>query len=559
MDQLTLISDVNISILGRYLSNMEELSGVQVNTAPFGQIFQTLLASDTDDTKKSVVLVWTHPEFVLETYRDVFFYKSVDHGLVLDELDQYIDAIRVKASRVKYLLHPSWIVPPGERGYGMLDYTKGLGLSHLVARLNLSICDRLANLSNVHILNAEHWIRAGGIGSAPEKMWFASKVRYSNAVYQSAAKDIEAALQGLAGKARKLLLLDLDNTLWGGVVGETGWPGIRLGGHDHIGEAFVYFQQRLKALTEKGVQLGIVSKNDESVALEAIDRHPEMQLRRGDFADWRINWLDKAKNIIDLVDGLRLGLDSVVFVDDNITERARVREALGDKVLVPDWPNDPTVFGKTVSELTCFDTPSLSAEDRDRAKIYANERQRRVSRKEIDSLDDWLASLKMTVTLESLNQSNLPRAAQLLNKTNQMNMRTRRLSEDELKEWAAGENRSLWTFRLSDRFGDSGLCSIISVEIAQNVAHIVDFVMSCRVMGRKLENVMIHLVVEHAKQIKNLKEILAEYIETERNRPCLEYWRSSGFEEREENRFFWDAAREYPMPDFIRLIETKEE
>lgn len=317
----------------------------------------------------------------------------------------------------------------------------------------------------------------------------------------------------------------------------------------------MHFQKRLKALSERGVQLAIVSKNDESTALEALDKHPEMLLRREDFAAWRINWSDKARNIVDLLDELRLGLDAVVFLDDNPAERGRVRDALGDQVLVPEWPADPAEYGNALSALKCFDTPAVSQEDRARASMYASERKRTESRKKIGSLDSWLESLEMQVAVEQLSESNLPRTAQLLNKTNQMNMRTRRMSEQELKGWTDQGERALWTFRLSDCYGDLGLCGVISIEIEQESAHIVDFVMSCRVMGRSLEELMIHTVAESVRQKHGPIHLVAEYLETERNRPCLDFWENSGFEERRPHEFVWDLAKAYPMPRVFNVTE----
>src|SRR5262249_22447003 len=158
------------------------------------------------------------------------------------------------------------------------------------------------------------------------RLWYLGKIPYANEVFKEAARDVKSALRGLAGKARKLVIVDLDETLWGGIVGEDGWEHIKLGGHDPASEALADFQRELKALTRRGILLGIVSKNEEAVALAAIDKHPEMVLRRSDFTGWRINWGDKAANIVDLVNELNLGIDSVVFIDDNPSERARVRE-----------------------------------------------------------------------------------------------------------------------------------------------------------------------------------------------------------------------------------------
>ena len=175
-------------------------------------------------------------------------------------------------------------------------------------------------------------------------------------------------------------------------MGETGWHGIRLGGHDHVGEAFKSFQRELKALSNRGVQLAIVSKNDENVALDAIDQHPEMLLRRADFAGWRINWQDKAANIASLTAEINLGLDSVVFIDDNPAERDRVAGAL-PQVLVPAWPNDPTAYVAALRSLNCFQTASVGTEDRSRKSMYVAERERKEIRLAVDSTEEWLQRL----------------------------------------------------------------------------------------------------------------------------------------------------------------------
>ena len=233
-------------------------------------------------------------------------------------------------------------------------------------------------------------------------------------------------------------MLDLDNVLWGGVVGEVGWTGINLGGHDHVGEAFADFQRALKALAARGVQLALVSRNDEATALEAIDRHPEMQLRREDFAGWRINWEDKAQNIAGLLAELNLGDESAVFIDDSAIERERVRTAIPE-VLVPEWPDDPARFREALGSLRCFDSPFLTEEDRRRTAMSAAERSRRCRvSTAVASVEDWLQSLDISVTVEMLSDGNLDRAVQLFNKTNQMNLATRRLSKPELASLGGG-------------------------------------------------------------------------------------------------------------------------
>jgi FkbH-like protein len=296
----------------------------------------------------------------------------------------------------------------------------------------------------------------------------------------------------------------------------------------------------------------VASKNDEAIALEAIDRHPEMVLKRDDLAGWKINWLDKAQNIADLVSSLNLGLDSVVFIDNDPAERDRVREALPE-VYVPDWPEDAMLYKSALLKLRCFDSPSLSHEDAERTVMYASERGRQDLKRKIGSVDEWLKGLMIKVTVEELNGAILMRASQLLNKTYLMNLATRRLTESELAEWAGRAGHKLWTFRVSDKFGDYGLTGIVSLEIDGSVGRIADFILSCRVIGRKVEEAMLNTVVSYGRSA-GLEEVLARYIPTAKNSPCLDFFRRSGFAyDGKKDIFIWRLKERYALPAFINV------
>jgi FkbH-like protein len=551
-----LISDFNVEVFGRYLTNDEIHPLCRAELSPFGQVFQSLSVQPQNKPESCAAVVWTRPEGVLQRFRCALDLEEVTEAEVLAEVDFFVEQLLRYAQWVKYLFVTTWTLPVGYRGYGILDYRPGIGVAYLLSRINLYLAERLASAPNIYVLDAERWIRASGSKAVIPKMWYAGKIPYSNQVFQDAVGDVKAALQGLAGLARKLVIVDLDNTLWGGVVGETGWQWITLGGHDHEGEAFVDFQKALKSLSNRGVQLGIASKNDEATALETIDRHPEMILRRKDFAGWRINWNDKAQNIVDLVEELNLGLSSVVFLDDNHMERQRIRDALPE-VLTPDWPDDPSQYRAALQDLRCFDVPLISAEDRSRTQMYVAERERRSSHQAVGSVEDWLKTLEIQVKVEPLNDTNLARAAQLLNKTNQLNLSTRRLSEGELKKWVESSNRALWTFSVADKFGLSGLTGIVSVEIEGQRARIVDFILSCRVMGRKIEETMLHQAVAFARE-RGAVEVIAEYRPTNRNAPCLTFLKQSSFASIDELVFTWDAKNEYPLPEVIAITRGGE-
>lgn len=432
----------------------------------------------------------------------------------------------------------------------MLDWRPGLGLQHLLARMNLQLAERLASYSHIYVMNSDRWLRATA-EAEPTKLWYATKVPYALRVFEQAAQSIAGAIDAIQGKARRLILLDLDNTLWGGVVGETGWQGLRLGGHDHLGEAFRDFQRELKTLSSRGIQLAIISKNDESVALQAITDHPEMLLRQSDFVGWRINWNDKATNILDLAKELNLGLASIVFIDDNPAERDRVASALPD-VLVPDWPKDATSYVSTLRELDCFQTSALSNEDRTRKESYVANRERQQLMQTVDSADDWLRRLGTRVRVSPVSAANIARVTQLFNKTNQLNLSTRRLSEQDILDWQSAHHRSMLTISVSDHFGDMGLVGIVSVEASAASGAIVDYILSCRVMGRKVEETLLHIATEELAQL-GAKTVEIRYLPTARNRPTLEVLQKAGLLAKEPECFVIDVKEGFKQPDTVTL------
>src|SRR3989454_5350514 len=548
------ISDFNAESLSAYLRNDVSDPRVDPSTVPYGQVGQTLVDADSPCWQPNLdfAVVWTRPEAVLETFGDLLSFSDVDAKRLYEQVDEYAAHLLGIRHRAKVIFVPTWVVPTLHQGHGMLDLAPRAGISRALLQINLRLLENLERASNIVPLNASKWIEAAGEKAFNSRLWYMAKVPFANDVFKAAAKDIKAALRGIGGRSRKLVIVDLDDTLWGGIVGDQGWENLTLGGHDPVGEALVDFQRELKTLTRRGVVLAIVSKNDESVALEAIRKHPEMVLRLDDFAAWRIDWSDKAANIVDVVEELNLGLDSVVFIDDNPVERARVRDALPD-VLVPEWPGDRRLYPHALRSLDCFDKPAISDEDRRRSGMYVTERRRAELKQEVGTTEDWLRNLSIVVTVESLNVANLARVVQLLNKTNQFNLSTRRVTGPELLAWASRDGRQLWAFRVGDKFGDSGLTGIASVEREGSRARIEDFVLSCRVMGRKVEETMLHIAVQWAREA-GLDELYAVYKPTPKNKPCVEFLKRSGLQARAEHVFAWPLRQEYPGCPEVRLI-----
>ena len=545
--KVRLISDFNLEVLGRSLTR-DESYPVAVASAPFGQVFPALLSTKGDPAE--FAMVWTSPEKTIPGFEDVLRAGKIDEERLNHELDEFVHCLQEAQKQFRAVFVVSWTLPSYLRGNGILGMKKQ-GLRRVLLGLNLSLAEKLEDLPGVYLLDGQRWMDSGKNSYSP-KLWYLTKSPYQPHVFDAAAQDLKAAIAAVLGNSRKLLVLDLDNTLWGGVVGDLGWDNLRLGGHDYVGEAFVDFQRALKSLRNRGVLLAIASKNDESVALDALAKHPEMVLRAEDFAARRINWNDKAANIVELAEELNLGLQSVVFIDDNPAERARVREALPE-VFVPEWPDDKTLYASTLAELGCFDSAHVTAEDASRSDMYAAETSRKRARASFTSVEDWLHSTQTVVKVEEFSGANRERVAQLLNKTNQMNLSTRRLSSRELEAWMQPQNRKLWAFRVSDRFGDSGLTGIVSLEVEAGRASIIDFVLSCRVFGRNVERVMLACAAQYGATL-GLKDLQAHYRPTPKNGPCLNFLKSCGFAVENENVYVWQLKQTYPFPEGIEIL-----
>ena len=548
-----LVCDFNSANLAGYLQNDDEPPALAAVQSDYGQVMQALghAGDPIWSDQPEFAFVWTRAETVLPSFARLIEHHEISQAQLLDEVDQFSAAVIAASDRVKALMLATWTLDSFRRGLGMSDLRPDRGLARALMAANLRLLANLDGRANIFALDANRWLAGQGQTASAAKLWYQAKIPYSNGVFENAVADIKAAVRGLRGQARKLLVLDLDDTLWGGIVGDEGWENLRLGGHDPVGEAYQDFQRALKALTRRGIVLGIASKNTEAIALGAINDNPEMVLRASDFAGWRINWQDKAANIADLVSELNLGLQSVVFIDDNPVERARVRDALPE-VLVPEWPQNPMLYVSALHGLRCFDTPALSREDAERTRSYVSERQRVDLKKKVGSVDEWISTLEIKVKVEPLDSTNLRRATQLFNKTNQLNLSTRRLTEAELMDWSGTPGRGVWTFRVADKFGDAGLTGIASLECEAGTAHIVDFILSCRVMGRKVEETMVSWLMQRA-HAQGAGDLRATYIETAKNGMILEFWRRSGFDCADGMVFTRPVAKGYPQPAAVQL------
>jgi FkbH-like protein len=524
--RVLLAGDTTLDPLGRLLERGQETPRLQTSSAPYGQVFQILLdpGHPAWEFRPDVLVVWTTPQLTLPSLERLLRFDSSASGAydaALQEAEQFAAAIVRSASRVGQVLVPTWALPTYERWIQTLAWREGIGPANLVAKANLILAEKFSAQPNIVLLDSGYWQASLGRPAYDPRMYAVAKILYSQHLFEKAAAEMKTVLRGSLGQGKKVIVCDLDNTLWGGIVGDDGSSNIKLGAPDPVGECFYAFQRTLKGLRSRGILLTICSKNDEEFALSVIEKHPAMALRRSDFVAWRINWKDKAENLLALAEELNLGLDSFVFLDDSPQERDQVRQVL-PQVYTPNLPVSPSDLAPFLSSLSCFETPNLGTEDFGRTEMYQAERGRKALEVNGD-VENWLDSLEIEVRVAPLRRENLARAAQLRTKTNQFNLSLRRLDEKTFWEWTEEPSNATYTFHVSDRFGDFGLTGLASLSVVGIEATIVDFVMSCRVMGKKVEEALLGYAVAQA-QAADADRIMAPVVDGPRNGPARTFF-----------------------------------
>lgn len=370
---------------------------------------------------------------------------------------------------------------------------------------------------------------------ADPKLYYVAKMPISLAALPAAAKLVVDVVRSLQGAVKKCLVLDLDNTLWGGVIGDDGLSGIQIG-ELGTGHAFSDFQKWLKELKNRGTLLTVCSKNNEDTAKEPFEKHPEMVLRLEDFSMFVANWEDKARNIRTIQQALNIGMDSMVFLDDNPFERELVRTMIPE-ITVPELPEDPALYLQYLRGLDLFETASYSREDAGRTEQYREKAQRAAFEAAFQSYDDYLEALQMRASAAAFDPFHYPRIAQLTQRSNQFNLRTVRYTEAEIEALAQDDSRIGLYFTLKDKFGDHGLISVVVLEKQpEDTLFISEWLMSCRVLKRGMEEFIVDKILSVAAQ-QGFRRVVGEYIPTPKNAMVKDLYEQLGFARLENGRF----------------------
>jgi FkbH-like protein len=524
--KLAILGNANFDILARVLRICAFAQGIELNVfiGPYDQHRQQILGACPELEKfgPSAVLI-------AADWRSLGLFDRV--AKPDDSLLEFTEELRGLWHRCRQrfgaqIIQENYEVPLVS-AYGRLDFADSCGRGRLIQRLNLELWKLAQSESGIHILDMDYIASDYGKSRWDDpSQWYATKQYPALEAIPTLARHLVSLLRPLTGYSSKCLALDLDGTLWGGVIGEDGIDGIRLGGSPE-GEAYVAFQRYVKSLKSRGIILAVCSKNNEEDAKSVFRSHPEMLLSLDDFSAFNANWAPKDESLRMIAQFLNIGLDSIVFVDDSPLERSWIRRRVPE-VEVPEMPADPADYVNFLHRQMYFELIQLTEDDSKRAEYYRTNEHREQLRRRSETIDDFLLGLNMMVELRPFDRANLPRITQLINKTNQFNLTAQRLGDVEVSGLISNPNYYTQFMRVRDRFGDNGITGILIALRDGDTLKIENWLMSCRVLGRKLEEVMFAAVSKYARST-NCTKILGIYRATSKNEQVAGLYGRLGF------------------------------
>jgi FkbH-like protein len=478
---------------------------------------------------------------------------------VVNEIEGFISTFRVNSNAPVLINNFPLIDLPT---LGILNAQLESGHTAAILKLNKELLNRLKIIPDVFIVDYfSIFAKVGTNQGYDERYWHIARAPLKREMLLALGLEYVKYVRALKGKGKKCLVLDCDNTLWGGVIGEDGIDGIKLG-TSHPGSGFSAFQTEIVNLYNRGVLLALCSKNNEEDVLEVLDKHPDMILRRDHIAAWQINWNDKASNLARLAEKLNIGIDSLVFVDDNAFECEWVESQL-PQVAVVHLKGDSSSFKRQITENGYFDALSFTEEDKKRSEMYISAAKSEELKNNSGSYDEYLRNLKLCAEIGTPSDAIIPRFSQLTQKTNQFNLTTFRYSEGDISRMLADPSYGVYYLKLQDRFTDLGLIGVAITKADEEVCNIDTFALSCRALGRGVEDAFMAYILEQAK-LKGLNKVVGAYIPTKKNAQVADFYGKQGFQKIETNeevyRWEWNfEEKAVPLsPEWIELSLTTE-
>ena len=457
--------------------------------------------------------------------------ECINRGWVAKKITYEIPALfDLVASRTNALIAVNTFIPPFYSRLGITSSSLSSDQGEQIACLNKLIKEYVNKHSNqFFLIDWERFVRIlGEDRSMDYRYWYMSKSPFKRDFLKLYSNEIAKIVKALKGCGKKCLILDCDNTLWGGVVGEDGLHGIKLDRNDYPGNIYYDFQMSVLHLVERGVLLALCSKNNADDVWDVLDNHPCSLIKRNHLSAWRINWENKVDNIASLIDELSIGSDSVVFIDDDPSECEMIKQYL-PVLTVLQVPSKIYNYPNILFRDGLFDTLYLSEEDKQRSAMYQAEARRKEEKIRVTNLDDYLASLELKATISPVKNDQIARVAQLTQKTNQFNLTTRRYSEKEITIFANDQRYTIYTLSVMDKYGNSGLTGVLIAKNENGKGVIDTLLLSCRILGRKLEIAFVSYCIKKLEEQWDITQWNAEYIPTKKNEQVIDFWDRLGF------------------------------
>lgn len=531
---------IRIALLGSFtLNGMEETlrikcSEIQVGcnsyVAGYNQYNQEILNKESSLYKFSpdvVFLVLDARSILGKLFHLTYSVSESDRRqFVQNKVSDIFNLIKSFTSYSKAKLILTNLAVPTYSPYGIYETKMSYGLQEMVNDCNRQILEYVKNIESVYLYNFDSFVtRIGEKNVFDFKQFFLGDMQISFDYIPYLIDDFVGYVKAVLGLSKKCIVLDLDNTLWGGIVGEDGFEGIKLG-NDPVGKAFVEFQKVLLALHKRGIILAINSKNNFDDAIHVIRDHFDMVLKEEHFACMKINWNDKTQNMKEIANELNIGLDSMVFFDDDPVNREYIRASF-PQILTVEIPKDVSQYAPLLMSLNDFDTLKITEEDLGRGNMYLQEKQRKDLQQQATNLDDFLEQLEIKLKIKKANNFTIPRISQLTLKTNQFNLTTKRYQDEDIKKFLDGGH---WVgcVQVEDKFGDSGITGVFIVKKNTTEWFIDTFLLSCRIMGRGIENGILAQILKKAKE-SGVKTVVGEFIPTKKNAPSENFLSDYGF------------------------------
>ena len=463
-------------------------------------------------------------------------------GGLLAELSKNIQGVKIILTNFMEL---------NDSVFGQYANKTNISLLYQIRHLNCELMALAVNTKNLFICDIAALTAAFGLAATVDnRNYVYAAMAFGLDFLPNMAKSLVDIVQAASGAFKKCLILDLDNTLWGGVIGDDGVENIQIGDLEQ-GKAFTELQYWARELERRGIMLAICSKNDEDIAKAPFEKHPDMVLTLDDITIFVANWDSKVDNIKKIKSFLNIGYDSIVFIDDNPYERGVVRHHLPE-ITVPDLPEDPADYLSFLCGLNLFETTAYTQDDRKRTAYFQQELKRETTQCSFTDEKEFLKSLGMTCEIHPFSTFNGPRAAQLLQRSNQFNLRTIRYTEEDIQSFSNSDLHLSWTFSVHDQFGSYGLISLVIGRLEGDELFIDTWVMSCRVLKRGVENLALNEIMDKARSL-GVQRIRGEYISTPKNELVKDHYRNLGFTDAGNGQWILDVANYKPREHFIAV------